>query len=173
MLPPRSPELAESRQGHYAGAASRLVAFALDIGAVWLLYTLGAAAVSLAGQLIVGHPVTLGHYQVVAVVVLVCWGFVYFAYQWSLNGKTVGMALFGLQVVQADGEPVAARQAVLRTLVLPFSFLLLGVGAWMVLVQRERRALHDVAARTAVVYAWDARAARLRWLARKEAAPRR
>jgi len=34
-------------------------------------------------------------------------------------------------------------------------------------VQRERRALHDLIAGTAVVYAWDARAARLRFLARQ------
>jgi len=40
-----------------------------------------------------------------------------------------------------------------------------------VLVQRERRALHDLIARTAVVYSWDARAARLRWLARADRAP--
>jgi len=40
--------------------------------------------------------------------------------------------------------------------------------------QRNRRALNDYIAGTAVVYDWDARAARLRWIARKEgpAAPR-
>ncbi len=170
LVPPPSPELTEGRQGHYAGVASRLVAFAIDIGAVWLLYTLGAAAVSLASQLIVGHPLTLGHHQAVAAIVLVGWGFVYFSYQWALSGKTIGMALFGLQVVRADGQPASPRQAVLRTVLLPFSFVLGGIGVVMVLVQRQRRALHDLAAGTAVVYAWDARAARLRWLARKEPA---
>jgi phage shock protein PspC (stress-responsive transcriptional regulator) len=34
-------------------------------------------------------------------------------------------------------------------------------------VGREHRALHDVIAGTAVVYGWDARAARLRFLARE------
>jgi hypothetical protein len=34
-------------------------------------------------------------------------------------------------------------------------------------VQREHRALHDLIAGTAVVYSWDARAARLRFLARE------
>jgi uncharacterized RDD family membrane protein YckC len=34
-------------------------------------------------------------------------------------------------------------------------------------VQREHRALHDLIAGTAVIYAWDARAARLRFLARQ------
>jgi hypothetical protein len=34
-------------------------------------------------------------------------------------------------------------------------------------VQREHRALHDLIAGTAVIYSWDARAARLRFLARE------
>ena len=44
------------------------------------------------------------------------------------------------------------------------AFLLLGF--LLILVQPERRALHDLIAGTCVVYAWDARAARLRILAR-------
>jgi hypothetical protein len=38
-------------------------------------------------------------------------------------------------------------------------------------VQRERRALHDIIAGTAVIYEWDARAARLRFLAREAETP--
>jgi uncharacterized RDD family membrane protein YckC len=47
------------------------------------------------------------------------------------------------------------------------SFLLFGLGFVGIVVQRERRALYDLIAGTAVVYAWDARAARLRFLARE------
>jgi hypothetical protein len=47
-----------------------------------------------------------------------------------------------------------------------------GLGFLGILVQREHRALHDLIAGTAVIYAWDARAARLRFLARQaELAP--
>jgi hypothetical protein len=42
-----------------------------------------------------------------------------------------------------------------------------GLGFAGILVQHEHRALHDLIAGTAVVYAWDARAARLRFLARE------
>jgi uncharacterized RDD family membrane protein YckC len=56
--------------------------------------------------------------------------------------------------------------------VFPLSFLLCGLGFLGILVQREHRALHDLIAGTAVVDAWDARAARLRFLARQpELAP--
>ena len=55
----------------------------------------------------------------------------------------------------------------MRTLVFPLSFLLLGLGFIGNLFGRDRRALHDSIAGTAVVYAWDARMARLRSLARE------
>ncbi len=44
----------EGRQGHYAGAVSRLVAFAADVGASWGLFTLGAAALAFSIQLVSG-----------------------------------------------------------------------------------------------------------------------
>jgi uncharacterized RDD family membrane protein YckC len=167
-LPAPSPDMTVGRQGHYAGAVSRLAAFAADVGASWGLYTAGAALLSLASELITGTSVTVTHHQILAIVVLVIWEFIYFAYPWAVSGRTLGMAVFGLQVVTAQGRPIGSRQAVLRTLALPLSFLVFGIGLLGILFQRERRALHDLLVGTAVVYAWDARAARLRWMARKD-----
>jgi uncharacterized RDD family membrane protein YckC len=62
---------------------------------------------------------------------------------------------------------LTTRQAIVRVLVTPLSFLLFFLGFWLILFRRDRRALHDLIAGTAVVYAWDARAARLRFLARQ------
>jgi len=75
--------------------------------------------------------------------------------------------------VRADGMRAEPRRGVVRALVFPLSFLLFGLGFLGILVQRERRALHDLIAGTAVVYSWDARSARLRFLAREaeKAAP--
>jgi uncharacterized RDD family membrane protein YckC len=77
------------------------------------------------------------------------------------------MALLGVRVVRADGSAIDPWRGVLRALVFPLSFLLFGLGFLGILVQRERRALHDLIAGTAVVYSWDARGARLRFLARE------
>ena len=55
----------------------------------------------------------------------------------------------------------------MRSLTFPLGFLTLGLGFLGILVQREHRALYDLIAGTAVVYAWDAQAARLRFLARQ------
>jgi uncharacterized RDD family membrane protein YckC len=158
----------EGRQGHYAGAVTRLVAFAADVGASWGLFTLGAAALAFTVQLVSGHKFSLTNHQLISLTAAVVWEFVYFAYQWALSGKTIGMALLGIRVVKTDGSPIGAKQAVVRTLALPLSFIILGLGFLGILTNRRRYALHDRLARTAVVYSWDARAARLRWLAKQE-----
>jgi uncharacterized RDD family membrane protein YckC len=157
------------RQGHYAGAISRLVAFAADVGALWGIYLLATALVNFAVRLVTGHSYTLTNHRIVAIVVLSVWAFIYFSYQWAVSGKTIGMAVFGIQVVTAEGRPISPRQAVLRTLGLALTFATLGIGFLGIVYQRERRALDDFVAGTAVVYDWDAKAARLRWLARTEA----
>jgi uncharacterized RDD family membrane protein YckC len=160
-----SEELTTGRQGHYAGAASRLVAFVIDVGASWGLYTLGAAALVFVVNLLTGYKIQVSHYPIVASLMLAGWEFVYFAYQWTLSGKTIGMTILGVRVVCRDGSPVNGRRAALRTVMFPLGFLTLGLGFLGILVGRERRALYDRIAGTTVVYDWDARAARLRWLA--------
>lgn len=160
-----------TRQGHYAGGASRLAAFAVDVGASWGLFTLGAAALNLAAQLILGRKINVTNFQLAGISALLIWEFVYFAYQWALSGRTIGMALVGVRVVRRDGAPLNGRRAILRTIFLPLGFLTLGLGYLGIVVGRERRAVYDVIADTAVVYSWDARASRLRWLARQDLAP--
>ncbi len=163
-----SPERTVGRQGHYAGAVSRLVAFATDVVVAWVVYTLATDAINAAVKLITGHPYNLSNHRILEICLLAGWGFFYFGYQWAVSGKTLGMATFGIQVVTAEGRPIGGRRAVLRTLGLVLTLLTLGIGFLGIVYQRERRALDDFVAGTAVVYDWDARAARLRWLARKD-----
>ncbi len=96
------------------------------------------------------------------------WLFLYYAYPWSISGKTLGMAVLGIRVVRKDGSAATARNGTLRAVALPLSFATLGLGFVPIITGRHRRALHDVIAGTAVVYSWDARAARLRFLARHQ-----
>jgi uncharacterized RDD family membrane protein YckC len=160
----------EGRQGHYAGAVSRLVAFGADVGASWGLFTLGAAALAFTIQLASGTKFSLSNHQVLSLVAAAIWEFLYFTYQWTLSGKTIGMALLGIRVVRADGTPIGVRQALIRTVTLPLSIIAFGLGFLGILTNRRRYAWHDRFAKTAVVYSWDARAARLRWLARQDSA---
>lgn len=161
-------ERAESQQGHYAGAVTRLVAFVLDQAVATGLFAVGTAAVAWILSLVTGDAVNWDPSAGVTSVVFLLWLFAYYAYPWSVSGKTLGMAVLGIRVVLRDGAPLRPSNAVTRTLALPLSFLTLGIGFVPIITGRERRALHDRIAGTAVVYGWDARGARLRFLARQQ-----
>jgi uncharacterized RDD family membrane protein YckC len=159
-----------SLQGDYCGAVSRLAAFALDLVISSLMFTLALAAVNFSASIVVGHSVHWSRSgSVVVAVISVLWVFVYFAYCWATTGKTPGMTLLGIRVVRADGAHAEPWRAVVRTLILPISVALFFVSLPLILVQRAHQAPHDLAAGTAVVYAWDAQAAKWRLLARARA----
>ena len=164
------PDMLVSLQGHYAGCISRLVAYAIDLGVSTGLFALGLAGVSFVAQVVSGHTITWNRSNIAVAIAFVAWEILYFGYSWAAGGKTFGMAVVGVKVVRADGTRLGARRATVRALVLPLSFLALGLGFLIMLVQREHRALHDLIAGSAVIYAWNARAARLQFLARESGA---
>jgi uncharacterized RDD family membrane protein YckC len=170
-IPPQATQ--DNLQGHYAGAVSRFAAYALDVGVSTGLFLLALNATSFAFSIITGRTIAWNEGSLRLSIVFVAWLFSYFAYSWAAFGRTVGMALLGIRVVRCDGADLRPRQAVVRTVVFPLSFLFFGLGFAGILVQRDRRALHDLIAGTVVVYAWDARAARLRFLAHERPARRR
>lgn len=77
---------------------------------------------------------------------------VYFVGLWRLSGQTVGKWLLGIRVVSADGGPVSLGRAMLRLVGYLLSALPLYAGFLWVLIDPQRRALHDRLARTFVVY---------------------
>ena len=156
-----------SAQGQYAGSASRFAAYLIDLVASTVIYWVALQFVSFVAQIVSGSPISFHRNNIVVVIFYVAWQFLYFGFQWASDGSTWGMALLGLQVVRADGTRLHFRQGWVRSLTFPLGFLTLGLGFLGILVQREHRALYDLIAGTAVVYAWDARAARLRYLARQ------
>ncbi len=167
-----APPPSVSCQGHYAGSVSRFAAYAIDLAVSSGAFSLALAAVSYGVHIVTGHTVSWNRSNLVVAIGFAIWEFVYFGYSWAVSGRTFGMALLGIRVVRADGAVLGPRRGVVRALVFPLSFLLCGLGFLGILVQREHRALHDLIAGTAVVYAWDARAARLRILARQGEAAR-
>ncbi len=170
--PPAAPH---TMSGRYAGPVSRLGALGLDLFLISSTFTLLIAGVAYLFDVLFGSsfdPTESGGW--IAAVALFFYGFSYFWVSQSLTGRTMSQALFGLKVIRSDGRPLGPGAAAIRTVVLPFGFVLLGVGALMALVDRRRRALQDVAARSSVVYDWGDRPAALpapltRFLDRKEA----
>jgi uncharacterized RDD family membrane protein YckC len=156
-----------SAQGRYAGSVSRFAAYLIDLIVSSALFELALTAISFVSQIITGREISWHRGNIVVIIIYVVWQFAYFGAQWAGNGKTLGMTLLGVHVVQADGARLKPWRGWVRSLTFPLGFLTLGLGFLGILVQRKHRALYDLIAGTAVVYAWDARAARLRFLARQ------
>jgi len=167
MSVPAHPSQWVSVQGQYAGSVSRFAAYLIDLVASTVIYWVALQLISFVAQIVTGSPVSFHRNNIVVLITYVAWQFIYFGFQWASDGSTWGMALAGVQVVRADGTGLHHWQGWVRSLTFPLGFLTLGLGFLGILVQREHRALYDLITGTAVVYAWDARAARFRYLARQ------
>jgi uncharacterized RDD family membrane protein YckC len=160
-------------RGHYAGFASRFSAFIFDCVVSIGIFLIVLGAASFTASVLTGSSIHWSRDNWWVVVGFFAWEFFYYAYFWTSSGKTPGMFLLGVQVVGEDGSSVGSKRGLVRTLAFPLSFILLGLGFLGILLGRDRRALHDAIAGTAVVYCWDAREARLRSLARQSPSRRR
>jgi uncharacterized RDD family membrane protein YckC len=158
----RRTDRAVALQGRHAGVVSRFLAFLVDSTLVGALFGLLATLVVTALDVVTSLDWQPEDSPWLVGVLYVGWQFAYFAGLTAATGRTIGKAVLGLFVVAADGAPVGPRQAVVRTLAFPISFLLFGFGFLLGLLRRDRRQLHDLIGGTAVVYAWDAELARLR-----------
>jgi uncharacterized RDD family membrane protein YckC len=161
-----APDRDVGLQGHYAGICTRFVGFLFDVLAIVFVYDVFVRAAEYLVTTLSGHPFKISDLPVASWLVLILWAIFYCAYPVAAGGRTFGMAVTGLRVVRPDGSAVSGREALTRVLALPLSFLTLGIGFLLILFRRDGRALQDLIGRTAVVYGWDARAARLRFLAR-------
>ncbi|HEV3213373.1 MAG TPA: RDD family protein [Acidimicrobiales bacterium] len=168
--PPQSapPPSGSTREGQYAGGVTRLLAFLADIGAIWGLFLLLSAGVEQAVKLFSGNSYNVESHRLVGIIAVVVWGFLYFTVQWTLSGRTIGMAILGAHVVTSEGHAIKGRAANIRTLVLPFSIAFWFLCLVEIEVRADRRTLHDLAAGTCVVYHWQARGASLPWLRRPD-----
>ncbi len=166
MTRSRTREPEPSLTGHYAGAVTRLISYVIDSFLVSAIFSLVTAGAFWLVELFTGENYDASDIGSVAGgIVFLVWLFLYFWAPMSAWGRTLGMAIMGLELVRRDGSRVGAGRVAIRVITFPLSFLLLGLGFIGILVGREHRALQDVFAGTTIVYAWDARAARLRFLA--------
>lgn len=67
----------------------------------------------------------------------------YFVYCWTRSGQTLGMKTWGLEVRNAEGGRLNARQAAARYALALTGLLAAGAGFLWALVDRDRLFLHD------------------------------
>ncbi|MBX7159911.1 MAG: RDD family protein [Acidimicrobiia bacterium] len=156
-----------TKVGHYAGPASRLAAYVLDVAISSVVYAVAIAATVFLINLVLGTDISEDSLPGwVWLAALGIWLALYYGYCWAAAAKTPGMALVGVRIVRRDGSELSPGRGIARCAAYPLSFLTLGLGFVGIVIGREHRALHDVIADTTVVYDWDARGARLRFLVR-------
>jgi uncharacterized RDD family membrane protein YckC len=147
-----------------AGIATRFAAFVFDVIAIFISFAIGGRVVEFVMSVLLRHQVRLAEAPTASTVALIVWAFVYCTVSLASSGQTPGMAILGVRVVDKDGRPLKTRHAIVRVLAFPFSFVLLGLGFVLILLRRDRRALHDLIGRSRVVYAWDVGASRSRFI---------
>ncbi len=173
-LIPRRPPPAPPKtlQGYYAGFASRLLAFLVDVILVSLLFVsttwitsvtvttlrigsyLGITLDAIPGATALAEIITSPGF-IALVTVLFILG--YHAFFLVFAGQTPGKALLGVRVVPVRGGKLRPWQAVLRYLGYYLSALPLFAGFLWILLDDQRQAWHDKLAGTVVLYAWQAR----------------
>lgn len=122
--------LPQTGRGSVAGQAAKLGAFVVDIVVAEIIAVLLFTPHSAHDQYVT-NLVSDGVFVVVTALLL------------ALSGRTLGMRVFGLQVVRFDGQTMRWRslpRQVLCALLVP-----------ALIVDRDRRGLHDKAAGTVVV----------------------
>ena len=150
-------------QGHYAGAVSRLLAYAAD--AFLIGSSTRPASRCCASRSRRRRRWTLNVEGLVFAVGAFLWAALYFGASWVGFARSPGMSLLGLRIVRGDGADLDRRHALIRLLAFPLGWLTLGIGFLPIVFGRTRQAIYDRVADTAVVYDWDAEAAKLRELA--------
>lgn len=162
-----------SKVGHYAGSISRAAAYVIDVAVSSTVFGLTVTATVLLTNLVLGTDLSSDSLPAwVWAGGYLAWLALYYGYCWAAAAKTPGMALVGIRIVRRNGAELSPARGIVRMLAFPLSFLTFGIGFVGIVIGREHRALHDVIADTTIVYDWDARAARLRFLVRnRDAAP--
>jgi uncharacterized RDD family membrane protein YckC len=136
----------------YAGIVTRAVALAIDAA----LLTGGFAVVSGVVGLILSLFTSVEVSSPGAVLsVAGMWSIVvagYFVLSWTVTGETPGMRLMHLQVLDAQGTPPGFWRSLLRLGGAILAAIPFFAGYVLVLFDARRRGLHDMIAKTVVVY---------------------
>jgi uncharacterized RDD family membrane protein YckC len=156
-----------AHQGHYAGPVSRLLAYGADLLLITMIYGAGLALLEFAINTATPWTVELQAEYLVVILGDLLWAAIYFGASWVVFARSPGMSLMGLRIVRSSGADLDRRHALIRLLAFPLGFLTLGLGFLGIIFGREHQAIYDRIADTAVIYDWDAEAARLRSIARR------
>lgn len=128
----------------------RLAALFYDLLVLVAIWMFAAALILLAfhGEVDVARQPALYHFVLQATLLLLSG--LYFVVSWSKGGQTIGMRAWKVRILDNNGQPPGARQSLLR-FVLALISLIGAFGFIWCLFDADRRAWHDVMAKTRMV----------------------
>jgi uncharacterized RDD family membrane protein YckC len=152
--------------GGYAGFASRLLAFCIDIFV--LIIALLVAGVFISGIVSIFNldrmlPTVFGPSGIYAAriagssLLATVIAYVYWIFGWTFLGSTVGKLIMGLRVVGPGGSRVGFWRSVRRVIGYVVSMFAVGLGFLWVIFNKRHHGWADKLAGTSVVYMWHAR----------------
>jgi uncharacterized RDD family membrane protein YckC len=134
-----------------AGLATRLVAAAIDVGLLFLLYSLASTFVASVIPFAFGTQLTLVGGIVLGVLAFLVAGGILAGF-WALAGQTPGMRFLSIRLIHEGSTDITARTAIRRVGALLVSIVPVGLGFFAILRDPQRRAWHDRMTGTEVVY---------------------
>jgi uncharacterized RDD family membrane protein YckC len=152
--------------GGYAGIASRVLAFSIDVFALIVavlvagLFVRAIVSIFSLDRLLQAVSGAAGLDTVriagsgLMATLIAC---VYWIFGWIFIGGTVGKMIMGLRVVGPGGSRVGFWRSLRRVIGYFVSALTLGLGFLWLIVNKRRHDWADKLAGTSVVYAWHAR----------------
>jgi len=169
---------ARGLMGQYAGIVTRGVALIIDILIVIVAVLVISASLSLPLDFFLGINMEACAVNTSATSTQASFGFmrswlclvygwlliwiafltgpVYFIFLTTAGGQTIGKYVMGVRIVRVDGKQMSYIKALVRYLGYFVSIATLGIGFLWVIVDAQRRALHDHMAGTCVIYSWRA-----------------
>jgi uncharacterized RDD family membrane protein YckC len=137
-----------------AGFVSRALAFVVDLFTLALLGLLVTSTFDVLTRFFKLRELgfTLRYARIGVRAILIAGGCLYFPVLWSVMGRSLGQALFGLRVVSDRGERLSFVRSALRAAGLWVSALPLLAGFLWAIIDPAHEAWHDKLTRTRVVY---------------------
>lgn len=144
------PKDARAYQGHRAGFFSRIVASVIDLLSVIVivvLFNLSAAFIRMLIEHVQGVNIPKLGWSV-AIGTFLIW--LLWTYAWATTGRSLGMRIMGLRIINSSGDRVRLPIAALRSIFC----IVFPLGLLWVIVSPANRSVQDVVLRTSVIYDW-------------------
>jgi len=142
------PAMAAASPAGFAGVVSRTIAYVVDALIVSIASAGTATGMSLIASVVGSDARDLARTLTTAYLVALPAVFAFYCTVfWGLTGRTPGMALAGVRVVNMSQRRVRWIAALARGILLAY----FPIGALWMLADRRHRAIHDLIARTVVI----------------------